>query len=409
LVDYNWQPVVLTVKNGSYPSYDPSLEKQIPDHVKVYRTKTIEPFAIYNRLLGKRGKSLPVGLVNEGHGKKNMLKNLMFFIRANFFVPDARKGWKRYAYPKAKKIIKEENIAAIITTGPPHSTHLTGLALKKRFGLPWIVDYRDPWTNIYYNKSFHRTKNTEIKDKRLEDKVTGSADIVTVVSNGLLKEFDDRANKIKVLPNGFDAQEIPVKEGKKTERFVLSYIGNFKANQNILGLWDAVNDLLSEGIINNQQFNIEITGNTDPSVLKTIHNKKLESIVTIKPFVDHKRALQLMVDANLLLFIVPKAINNHLIITGKLFEYLASKSPIISIGPLDGDAAKIIQSNQRHPMIDYNDKQSIKNQLVSCYNKWQNTNGRLEIAQDSDLSKYTRKGLTQQLANYLGSLIQQPT
>lgn len=147
LNDFGWKPIILTVKNGSYPSFDPSLENEIPEWVEVHKTKTFEPFTIYNRLTGSKGKNLGTGLIGL-EGKQSFVKKLSIYIRANYFIPDARKGWYRYAVKEAKQLIQEKEIDAIITTGPPHSTHLIGKSLKEKFNLPWISDFRDPWVNI---------------------------------------------------------------------------------------------------------------------------------------------------------------------------------------------------------------------------------------------------------------------
>ena len=104
----------------------------------------------------KKGKSTGVGMV--GMQEQSFIQKLALYIRANYFIPDARKGWKNYALKKAKAIIQEEGIEAIITTGPPHSAHMIGLDLKQQTSLPWIADMRDPWTTVFYN-AFSQEQN----------------------------------------------------------------------------------------------------------------------------------------------------------------------------------------------------------------------------------------------------------
>ena len=116
-----------------------------------------------------------------GMQEQSWLQKFALFIRANYFIPDARKGWKKYALKKAKSIIQEKRVDAIVTTGPPHSAHLIGLDLKRQLNLPWIVDMRDPWTTVFYNEFFPRTKATKRKDKSLEDLVLRNADGIAVV------------------------------------------------------------------------------------------------------------------------------------------------------------------------------------------------------------------------------------
>jgi len=101
---------------------------------------------------------------------RSPVQRMAKYIRANFFIPDARKGWIPYAVKAAEKILALEPIDAIISTGPPHSTHLAAWQLKQKFKLPWIADFRDPWTSVYYNRFFPRSDKSKRKDKALEDK-----------------------------------------------------------------------------------------------------------------------------------------------------------------------------------------------------------------------------------------------
>ena len=243
--DFGWDPIVLTVENGSYSSTDSSLAKDIPQNTRVFKTKSFEPFQVYNRLRGEKGKTVPVSLIGIKEDKR-YIQRLSLFIRANFFIPDARKGWRPFAVKKARKIINEIGIDAIITTGPPQSTHLIGLDLKKEFGIPWVADFRDPWTNVYYNRFFPRTKKTENKDRKLENAVLETCDAITVVSNGLANEFRDRASRVEIIYNGFDHADIPAQEEFATEKFTLEYIGNLKPNQNVEALYEAIGELVNE-------------------------------------------------------------------------------------------------------------------------------------------------------------------
>ena len=116
----------------------------------------------------------------------------------------------------------------------------------------------------------------------------------------------------------------------------------------------------------------------------------------------HRLAVQRMMSADILLFIIPKSERNKLIITGKLFEYLATGNPILGIGPTDGDVSVLLQDANRNPLSDYSDKENIKKQLLSSYQKWKNQeSNRVEVG---DIKCFSRKGLTEQLANKLNKL-----
>ena len=332
LPEFGWEPIIITVANGSYPYYDESLLKELSPSLKVYRTKTFEPFEFYNMLKGKKGKSMPVVSVGS-HRNKSFFQKISEYIRANFFVPDARMGWVSYAIKQAEEIIKSEKIDAIITTGPPHSTHLIGLELKERFGLKWIADFRDPWTGIFYNNILPRTEATKQKDKALETKVLQSADLVTVISPGMKHEFEDSTKRIEVVMNGFDEEDFKTLDVSHNtqDKFTIRYVGNLMASQNVEVLWKAIS---SADI--RKQIKLEFIGRVDDAVKKSIAENGLNDCVSYIDFVDHGKAIELMQEASMLLFVIPDVKDGALILTGKLFEYLASKSEIISFGPVNG-------------------------------------------------------------------------
>ncbi len=403
LGDFGWEPIILTVKNGSYPSSDESLLNDIPENLKVYRTKTIEPFTIYNKLTGKKGKQIGVGMIGL-QDKKSFIKKLSLFIRANLFLPDARRGWIPFAVKQAKKIHKQHKPDAIVTTGPPHSTHFIGLKLKNQLDIPWLVDMRDPWSNNFFNKSLPRTNRTKKLEKNYEDKILGSADYVTTVSPGMKEEFKDRNSNIDIIYNGFDQKDIPEPTAYQSEKFSLAYIGNLKPNQNVKALWEAISELCEEIEGFRNHFQISLTGNYDSSIEEELKKYNILKITNLHPFVPHSEATQIMNRSQMLLFIVPHAEDNHLIITGKLFEYIATRSPILSIGPIRGDASKILEESERDAMLDYSDKKGIKSTILKYYHHWLEKDKINFKHSSADVKKYSRYYLTEKFAHILNSL-----
>ena len=131
---------------------------------------------------GSKKRGIPQGEVK----KNGFLRRFAAFIRGNFLIPDARKGWNAFAGDEAIKLIKKENIKIIITTGPPHSTHLIGSRLKSLFDIKWFADFRDPWTAIFYNKDLYRSNWAKKKDTRLEKKILCTADAILTTKGGSL-------------------------------------------------------------------------------------------------------------------------------------------------------------------------------------------------------------------------------
>ena len=401
LPEFGWEPIIVTVANGSYPYYDESLLKEISPSLKVYRTKTFEPFEFYNLLKGKKGKAMPVVSVGS-HQNKSFFQKISEYIRANFFVPDARMGWVSYAVKQAEEILKNEKIDAIITTGPPHSTHLIGLELKEKFGVKWIADFRDPWTEIFYNNILPRTESTKQKDKALETKVLETADLVTVISPGMKKEFENRAKKIAVVSNGYDEEDFLNSEFRiqNSELFTIRYVGNLMASQNVENLWRAISSLVTR----HSSLRLEFIGRVDDLVKQSIAENGLNDCVSYIDFVEHRKAIQLMQEASLLLFVIPDVKDNALILTGKLFEYLASKTEIISFGPLNGNAAEILNQTGRKSMIDFADEVEAKKQLESALNYFTQTKAAFKYS-DNKEQVFSRRNQTSILAEKLNSIL----
>ena len=149
LPEFGYEPIVLTVDPtvASYPQIDATLLQDIPSLVRVERTTTREMLSLYKRV--SPTKEIPYGgFANEN--TQGLFSTISRFIRGNFFLPDPRRGWNKFAYKKACELIEQEQIDTVITTSPPHSTQLIGLKLKKRFpSIQWIADLRDPWRDIF--------------------------------------------------------------------------------------------------------------------------------------------------------------------------------------------------------------------------------------------------------------------
>lgn len=403
LPENDWHPIVITVANGSYPSTDLSLEKDIPKDMLVYKTNTLEPFAIYNALRGKKGKSVEVAMASV-KGKQSAFAKLSNYIRSNFFIPDARVGWNNYAYKKALEVIAQEKPDVIITTGPPHSTHLIGLKLKAEFNIPWVADFRDPWTTIYYNQFLLRTKKSDAKDLALETKTLKTADAIITATPGITEDLKARSNLIVTIPNGYDEADFENLAFDPTKKFRLAYVGNLKPVQNTKTVWKVLGDLCKENPLFAKAFEFEITGNISSEIEHSLKEANLMSNVSIKEFVPHKKAISRMMAAHVLFLPIPMDKENKSILTGKIFEYLATKRPLLAVGPIDGNAAAILQECDKSSMLEYNDYDSIKTRMLELFNAFVADN---TPRQEGNLNygNYSRKGTTKQLAALLNFVV----
>ncbi len=167
---FGYKTFVLTVDKVDYPDLDFTLIEKIPTETKVIKTKFWTPFGIYRKITGRKSdEKIPVAFIKDNH--KSLAERISVFLRLNVFLPDAKIGWLPYAVKTGKETIIKEKIDVVISSGPPHTTHLIAKSLKRKTGVKWIADFRDPWTDIDYYSGIKRTKLAEWIDSKLERSV----------------------------------------------------------------------------------------------------------------------------------------------------------------------------------------------------------------------------------------------
>jgi len=342
LREFDIEPIIITVDENlaSYPGIDNSLLNDIPSDSRIYRTSTAEPYGIYKKWIGKN--SIPTaGFANESN--PGLLQKAARFVRGNFFIPDARIGWNKFAFDEACKLIEEEGIKVVVTTSPPHSTQLIGLELKKKFGIKWIADLNDPWTDIYYYKQLFHLPWAHRQNAAFELEVLKEADEVITVSQGFKKLFESKYSRksgIKLIYNGFDAIDFLDKdENKDTQDFVVTYTGTLADSYNPEAFFDAVK-LFNQ--ISPKHIRLRFVGILAPGVRESIEKLGIEHWVEIIDQVSHKESVNYLFRSDALLLIVPEVENGDGIIPAKLFEYMAARKPIIALCGKQTDVFRIL-------------------------------------------------------------------
>jgi len=399
LPEYGWEPIVLTVDTeyASYTQWDKSLEKDVNNNIQVIRTRSFEILEFYKKISPQ--KELPYGgFANES--KPGLFQKVMRFIRGNFFLPDPRKGWNKYAYKEAFKIINNNDIANIITTGPPHSTHFIGKKLKENTGVKWIADFRDPWTDIYYYKDLYHTFLAKRRDLCLERSILETSDNVLVVSKGMAdlycEKYPELSNKIEILTNGFDPQDFPSDRPEVYhDKLTLSYTGTLSNLYEINGLVQSVSKL-------DKTLQKQLRLNFVGKVASDMKDKLmlLEDLVEINyiDYVPHSESINYLLKSHALLLLIPNIAGNKGILTGKFFEYYAAGKPIIMIGDLDSDLAHIIKNEQSGSVHDYHDVEKLLVSLNELFQQF--SEGKLQNQKELP-EKFCRKSITKQLSEII--------
>ena len=361
---------ILTVDENyaSYIQRDYSLLDDISVNIHVHKTKSFEPVNIYGKLAGK--KNIPTaGFSNVDNS--SLKQKIINAFRSNFFIPDPRRGWNKYALRKAEEIIKKEKINTVITSSPPHSTQLIGIKLKKKFNLKWISDLRDPWTDIYYYNILNHSFISKRIDAYYEKKVLQTADIIFTVSKSLkslflLKKFDLDDNKIIVIPNGYDEADFKgvVKE-KNPNEFIITYTGTMSDQYKPQIFFKALSKAIKQYSLSGIQ--LRIIGKISQSILKQIQDEGLSDFLQYINIVPHNEIIKYQMNSDILLLVIPDMPGAKGIVTGKLFEYLATGNPILCIGPEDGDAATIIRKCHAGKTFNRKSEEDIKKYIYTIY------------------------------------------
>ncbi len=406
LPENGWGPVVYTPENPEAPVDDPTLMKDIPAQTKVVRRPIWEPYQLYKLFMGLKGENrINAGFLTEEEKSKNK-EGLSVWIRGNLFIPDARRFWIGPSVRFLKKYLRRHPVDALISTGPPHSMHLIARKLARSTGLPWIADFRDPWTEIDFYHQLRLSRFADSRHRILEKKVLREASRVIVIGKTMAERFEEIGGiSPLVIPNGYDDADFhrkssgPVSSGKENRpSFPIVHIGAMNRDRNHPVFWQALAGLLSRESENRPEIRIILIGKVDIAVRQTIRESGLDDRVEIISSLPHDQIIPYLKSASVLYLPINRTPNARMIQTGKLFEYLAAGRPILGIGPADGDAAEIIRDCRAGIMIDFDDRATVERTLEEWLRQQQKGNLDIRV---SGAEKYTRRHLTSLLAKAL--------
>jgi glycosyltransferase involved in cell wall biosynthesis len=414
LPSFGWQPVVYTPSNPEAPVDDPSLAQDIHPDAVVVKRPIREPYELYKKFIGMDpGERINAGFLSEGE-KPPKKEGLSVWIRGNLFIPDARKFWINPSVRFLKKYLRTQKVDAIVSTGPPHSMHLIALKLSRQLDIPWIADFRDPWTEIDFYDQLKLSRWADRKHKRLEKAVLQGADQVVVVGKTMAERFRIIAGiDPVVIPNGYDETDFNRGRGPDTgvspevslPEFRIVHVGAMNRDRNHPAFWKALAEMRREDGDFARNLKIKLVGKLDHSVHVSISDHQLQECVEMIPSLPHDRIIPLLQSASVLYLPINDTPNARLLATGKLYEYLSAGRPILGIGPIDGDAAEILRECKAGEMIDFRDTAGIKKTLGEWAGR--HPEGTLTIKPVS-IERYSRKNLTASFAKLLNQSIPTP-
>ena len=433
LPSLGWQPVVYTPSNPEQLAVDESLLAEIPAEVEVLKQPIREPYAIYHKLMGRgSGKGAGVNPINSQ--KKCWKQRLMLWIRSNFFVPDPRAGWVRPSVGFLCRYLSEHPVDVIVTTGPPQSVHLIGRGLHRRLGVPWVADFRDPWTRMFFFENLPLLPWVRRRHFKMEQSVLDEATAIVSVTPRVQADFAARTStQVHLITNGYDesdfAVELPVRNDGK---FRVVHTGLFASDGNPLELWNALAGLCSESADFASRLEIRLAGKVDPEIVEAITEAGLGAQLRLLGYLPHPESVTELRQADIILLPLRHGPEYSKVYPGKIFECMAAvaspsaetpapatASPVIlGIGPTDSAAAELLRATCTGEMFDWDADPSGFIRDVAAV-RWRCSGRAMPVlgspcgtqtgplpAADGKAaaSDYSRRALTARLATLLSSL-----
>jgi glycosyltransferase involved in cell wall biosynthesis len=416
LPDAGWEPVVLSVdpEDASYPDLDPAMMDDVSSGIHVERTTSWDPYAAYAHLMGKK-KSDAVGVGFLGADHTSPKEKFARWVRANLFLPDARVGWVRHAVRAGRRLAKSPGFDAIVSTGPPHSAHLIGQRLATATGKPWIADLRDAWPDPAYQHMLPASDWALGRDERMRQRALGTSDARIAVTNDLAYHMGEATGHVfEVIRNGFDPADLarvreqpqlawPTMEKARDilDDFLIVHTGNLSPARDPEPLWKALDKVKGSGAWS--RLRLVFVGNVDPGIRETAASV-LGDRVTYVPYVPHDEAIAWMLSSSLLLLPINRVMGSAGIVTGKIYEYLASGRPILALGEPHGEADGLLSESGAGSLFAYEDVAGLTSAIEHHYRAWEDGESTSGVSNDR-LKAYSRKSQAASLAELLDRVV----
>lgn len=349
-----WQVSVITVKPVAYYAYDESLLAELGE-TRIIRTGSLDPARLLYLL---RRKKASAALARPGRS------NVLYW----FLLPDPRILWAPFALWHAWREIRQHQIPYVLTSGPPHSSHLIGWLLSRFLKVRWISDFRDTWLREEFSQAptvLHRRWQNA-----LERLIVSKAHVLLAVSQSLLRELRQKGRRREgdshFLPHGFDDEDFAVVARKTDPAFTVTYVGSVSSIQDPRPLLRGFRQFVQQAGVEPAEARLRFVGaDLTGELQKWMAENNLGDYAQCAGYQPHRAAVQAMLAADLLVFIANPG-TGRTIIPGKTFEYLAAGKPVLAIGEkIEGVQILLANTVCRHCAFD--DIDGIARALLAFY------------------------------------------
>ena len=390
LPEFGWNPVVLTAGTSTIPGKEKRIfETPYEDLLDLWKKRIRMPIH----------KSFKEYCNIPSNTKKKTIIDRILELWGEFFIyPDQTKDWAVSAIEKGNELLNENHFDAIISSISPVTSHIIATELKKRKKIPWIADFRDLWTQ---NPDYPYSRIRKFFEKRLERNTLVSANALVTVSHPLAKKLNElhKHNKIYTITNGYDPEQINP-GNPLTKKFSITFTGMiYKQNQDPEPLFRILKVLINENMVDPNKIEVNFFGNHEGWLLSDIKKYHLENIIQTHRQISRDESIEKQRESQVLLLLTWNDPSEKGIYTGKLFDYLAARRPILALG-LQGSVITELLS-QTKAGINVSSDAEIKEQFLNLYHEYEE-NGFVKYSGIiSELEKYSHREMARKFADVL--------
>jgi glycosyltransferase involved in cell wall biosynthesis len=377
-----FDPIVVTGDGRGFPLRDHQLSMEIPPRTVVLRSPTMPVQFARWKLEGLLRR---VGLPT--------------WPASAIGWPDEMVGWLPAAVYQALRAVRRHRPDVLYTTSSPVTAHVAGLVVHRITGLPWVADFRDPWTrHPHAERQFALMARAS---EALERTVTGRIDRAVIADESWeLLGVDPDDPRTVIIPNGIDPDDLTeLGQAQPPGHFRLSYVGSLYGSRDGAPVFNALRSLISGGVLQQGAFELRLVG--DANIAGDTPLAGLP--VTRTGYVDHSQALREMSRASALLLYLPSATRGS---SGKVFEYLASGRPVLCVARRDNVAFRLVEELGAGPCVEPDDAEGIRRAIDRLVYQWRS--GTLQVddrVRRETLRRFSRPALAAQLASVLREAI----
>lgn len=390
----DWNPIILT----------PVLPGEPDPQFRIIQTPENDVLKLWKRRLGLN----PQKTLNENYGisrqkqRSSILDKIVYLPSEIITYPDVRKGWYEFAIKAGDKLLQNEQIDAIISSSHPIICHIIAKTLAKKYHIPWIADLRDLWTQDHY---YSHCALRRVIDRRLEVQTLGQANALVTVSKPLASDLSNLHTNIPVysIPNGYDPVNAKFDAPKLTKKFTITYTGGLmNGKRDPALLFEALKNLIKGDIIDPNLIEVRFFGPRDQWLIEEIRDTNLDCVIKVFDSIPRDSVLHKQRESHLLLLLLWNNPQERGVYTGKIFEYLVSRRPILALnGPRDSVIKDLLEETQTgHYITSLENLEAILSRYYCGYLQ----NGTTPSTDTCAISQYSQTEMARKFAEILNEI-----